>query len=172
MKTASFVWISLTALSLLALTSTAPVSAATLVDTVRAATERFHNVAEAVAAGYADPLVCVSGPEEGAMGVHFTNAELLGDGELDLERPEFLVYEPKNGQLHLIAVEYLVFAEAWDANNPTPPALLGQLFHYYGSPNRYGLPPYYELHVWAWKENPHGMFADWHPDVSCAAYAP
>jgi hypothetical protein len=172
MKTASFVWISLTALSLSALTSAAPASAATLVETVHAATERFHNVAEAVAAGYADPLVCVSGPEEGAMGVHFTNAELLGDGALDPGRPEFLVYEPKNGQLHLVAVEYLVLAEAWDAHNPAPPALLGQLFLYYGSPNRYGLPPYYELHVWAWKENPRGMFADWNPNVSCADYVP
>jgi hypothetical protein len=172
MQTTPFVWISLTAVSLLALTSAAPVSAATLVETVRQATERFHNVAEATAAGYTDALTCVNGPEEGAMGVHFGNADLIGDGALDPVSPELLVYEPKNGQLHLVAVEYLVLAEAWDATNPTPPALLGQLFHYYGSPNRYGLPPYYELHVWAWKKNPHGMFADWNPDVSCAEYAP
>jgi hypothetical protein len=172
MKTTPFVWIGLTAMSLLALTSAAPAPAATLVETVLRATERFQNVEEAIAAGYTDPLVCVSGPEEGAMGVHFGNADLIGDGVLDPERPEFLVYEAKNGQLHLVAVEYLVFAEAWDANNPTPPALLGQLLLYYGSPNRYGLPPYFELHVWAWKHNPHGMFADWNPEVSCAEYAP
>ena len=172
MQTTPFVWISLTAMSLLALTSAAPASAATLVETVRRATERFHNVEEAMAAGYADSLVCVSGLEEGAMGVHFGNGELLGDGALDPERPELLVYEPKNGQLHLVAVEYLVLAAAWHANNPTPPELLGQLFHYYGSPNRYGLDPYYELHVWAWKDNPNGMFADWNPKVSCAEYAP
>jgi hypothetical protein len=172
MKTTPFVWISLTAMSLLALTSATPASAATLVETVRRATERFQNVEEATAAGYADALTCVSGPEEGAMGVHFANAELIGDGALDPERPELLVYEPKNGELRLVAVEYLALAEAWDANNPAPPALLGQLFHYYGSSNRYGLPPFYELHVWAWKENPHGMFADWNPKVSCAEYAP
>ena len=172
MQTTSFVWISLTAMSLLALTSAAPVSAATLVETMRRATERFHDVEEATAAGYADSLMCVSGPEEGAMGVHFGNAELIGDGALDPERPELLVYEPKNGQLRLVGVEYLVLAEAWDANNLAPPALLGQLFHYYGSPNRYGLPAYYELHVWAWKDNPHGMFADWNPEVSCVEYTP
>jgi hypothetical protein len=26
------------------------------------------------------------------------------------------------------------------------------------SPNRYGLPPFYELHAWLWKPNPSGMF--------------
>jgi hypothetical protein len=177
MKTALFVWVSLTAMSLFAFTSFASTSAAweppgALVNTVRLATERFQDVEEATEAGYADPLQCVSGPEEGAMGVHFGNAELIGDGDLDPQRPELLVYEPKDGQLHLVAVEYLVFAEAWDANNPAPPSLLGHLFHYVGSPNRYGLPAFYELHVWAWKHNPSGTFADWNPLVSCAAYTP
>jgi hypothetical protein len=172
MQTKTFVWISLTAMSLLALISAATEPSGALVETVRRATERFQDVEEATAAGYADSLLCVSGPEEGAMGVHFGNADLIGDGALDPERPELLVYEPKNGQLHLVAVEYLVLSEAWDANNPTPPSLLGPLFHYYGSPNRYGLPAYYELHVWAWKHNPNGMFADWNPKVSCAEYAP
>jgi hypothetical protein len=23
------------------------------------------------------------------------------------------------------------------------------------------------LHVWVWKHNPSGMFADWNPQVSC-----
>jgi hypothetical protein len=106
-------------------------------------------VEEATAAGYADSLVCVSGLAEGAMGVHFANGDMVGDGVLDPQRPEVLVYEPKNRQLRLVAVEYIVFAEAWDANNPTTPSLLGQLFHYGSSPNRYGPPPVYELHVWA-----------------------
>ena len=37
-----------------------------------------------------------------------------------------------------------------------------------GTPNRYGLPPFYELHAWIWKHNPRGMFDDWNPLVSCA----
>jgi hypothetical protein len=181
MKTKHFVRISLTAVSLFTLTSVAltasgaqgePGPAATLIETVRRATERFQNVEEAMAAGYVDSLVCVSGLEEGAMGVHFGNGALLGDSVLDAERPEILVYEPKHGQLHLVAVEYVVDAAAWDANNPTTPSLLGQLFHYGGSPNRYGVPPVYELHVWAWKHNPNGMFADWNPKVTCEEYAP
>ena len=81
------------------------------------------------------------------MGVHFGNAELINDGVLDTEQPELLVYEPKDGQLHLVAVEYIVLARAWHETHSAPPSVLGQLFHYYGSPNRYSLPAFYELHV-------------------------
>jgi hypothetical protein len=172
MKPTPFVWISLTVLALYTFPAAAREPTGALVETVRQATALFHNIEEATAAGYANTLNCVSGPQEGVMGVHFANADLIGDGLLDPQSPELLVYEPKDGQLHLVAVEYLVLAETWDAKNPAPPVLLGQLFHYSGSPNRYGLPAFYELHVWAWKDNPNGMFADWNPNVSCAEYTP
>src|SRR3546814_19292864 len=74
--------------------------------------------------------------------------------------------------MQLVAGEYLVIAEAGDANNAAPPVLQGQLFHYEGSPNRYGLPAFYGLHVWAWKDNPSGMFSSWNPRVSCESYDP
>jgi hypothetical protein len=77
------------------------------------------------------------------------------------------MYEPKGGKLELVGVEYIVIAAAWDAANKTPPTLMGQLFHHTPSPNRYGIPAFYALHVWAWKSNPHGMFVDWNPKVSC-----
>ena len=48
---------------------------------------------------------------------------------------------------------------------------MGQLFHLFDSPNRFGLPAFYTLHVWAWKENPKGAFVNWHPNVSCASFA-
>jgi hypothetical protein len=28
-------------------------------------------------------------------------------------------------------------------------------------------PALYELHVWAWRDNPNGTFVDWNPQVSC-----
>jgi hypothetical protein len=41
------------------------------------------------------------------------------------------------------------------------------------SPNRFGLPAFYSLHVWAWKDNnPSGTFVNWSPKVSCDAYNP
>jgi hypothetical protein len=144
-----------------------------LVKEVVESTRRFREVAVAVSEGYGPFLGCVSGPEEGAMGVDYVNGPLVEDGMLDAAQPEILVYEPqKNGRLRLVAVEYIVIAAAWDAANPNPPVLSGQVFHYSGSPNRYGLPPFYALHAWAWKENPHGMFVDWNPKVSCENYAP
>jgi hypothetical protein len=140
---------------------------APLVEEVRRATQLFGDVAAATAAGYAPFLGCVSGPQEGAMGIHYVNGDLVNDGELDVRRPEALMYEPKNGRLRLIGVEYIVIAQAWDARHQTPPSLMGQVFHYTNSPNRYGIPAFYALHVWAWRDNPNGAFADWNPKVSC-----
>lgn len=112
---------------------------------------------------------CVSGPDHGAMGVHFVNGPLVGDGKLDATTPEALLYEFKNGKYTLLGVEYVVDAETWNkANNDMPPVLDGQLFTYNTAPNRYGIPaPFYALHVWAWRNNPSGMFSDWNNNVSC-----
>jgi hypothetical protein len=71
----------------------------------------------------------------------------------------------------LVGVEYIVIAAAWDAANKTPPTLMGQLFHYNPSPNRYGIPAYYALHVWAWRHKPRGVLVDWNPKVSCDSYS-
>jgi hypothetical protein len=144
---------------------------AALVDAARTATERYQSLDAAKAAGYGLFHGCVSGPQEGSMGVHFVNGDLVGDGALDAMRPEALIYEMRDGRMELVGVEYVVIAEAWHANNEAQPVLMGQLFHYNGSPNRYGIPAFYELHVWAWKANPNGTFADWNPTVSCEDYA-
>jgi hypothetical protein len=139
-----------------------------LPEAVREATERYRDANVAIAEGYVQQQVCVSGPEEGAMGVHFAKSSLFDD-VLDVEQPEVLVYEPRNGRLHLVAAEYIAPAAAWEATHDDfdLPALMGHLFHYAPGPNRYGPPAFYELHVWAWKDNPSGTFADWNPKVSC-----
>ena len=143
------------------------------VKAVRNATERFRDASMAVAEGYVLQFGCVSGSDQGAMGVHFVNGPLVGDGVLDVTRPEALVYEPTRGdRFRLVAVEYLVLADAWNATHPGPPELMGQLFHLIDSPNRFGLPAFYSLHVWAWKDNPSGTFVNWSPKVSCDAYNP
>jgi hypothetical protein len=102
------------------------------------------------------------------MGVHYVNGALVQDGQVDANRPEALMYESKNGRLRLLGVEYIVMAEAWHATHADPPTLGGQVFHYVGSPNRYALPAFYELHVWAWRDNPGGTFADWNVRVACS----
>jgi hypothetical protein len=145
-------------------------AAARLVDQVRTATSPFRRLEAAEAAGYGLFHGCVSGPEGGAMGVHFVNGDLVGDGLLDATRPEALMYQWKDGRPQLVGVEFVVLAEAWNAAHSAPPVLGGQLFTYNPAPNRYGIPAFYALHVWAWQQNPAGVFADWNHKVSCAEY--
>ncbi len=140
---------------------------ASLVKVVRDVTRPFQDVAAATAAGYGPFLGCVSAPEIGAMGQHFVNGPLVGDGEIDATKPEALIYERADGRMRLVGVEYIVDAATWQASHASPPVLEGQSFHFVGAPNRYGIPAFYELHVWAWRANPHGTFVDWHPRVSC-----
>jgi len=148
----------------LALLSTLTAGCATaadvpLVDQVRAANSRFEDVKVAIAEGYA-PIPCASGIDGGAMGVHYVNEAYLKDEVPDLKRPQAVMYEPlPDGRMSLIAVEYITFKG--------PASLGGHLFNFNGTPNRYGLPAFYELHVWAWKANARGAFADMNPSVSC-----
>jgi hypothetical protein len=143
-----------------------------LVRTVREATERFQDVEVAKSEGYALQFGCVSGSDSGAMGMHFVNGKLVGDGELDPTKPEIVIYEPQpNGQLKLIGADFLVLADAWNAKHAGPPEMMGQLFHLFEAPNRFGLPAFYTLHVWAWKESPTGSFVNWHQNVSCNAFS-
>jgi hypothetical protein len=147
--------------------------AAGLLKVVRDSTERFRDVSIAEAEGYKLMFGCVSGPDYGAMGLHYVNLPLVLDGELDPTRPEIIIYEPTaNGRPKITGADFLIFADAWHARNPdTTPQLMGQLLHFFEAPNRFGLPPFYTLHVWAWKENPTGAFVNWHSKVSCDAFA-
>jgi hypothetical protein len=142
-----------------------------LVRIVRESTEQFRDVAQAEAEGYGLLFGCVSGDEAGAMGMHFVNTSLIGDDVLDPRRPEIVIYEPTaNGRLRLIGADFLVLADVWNAKHDAPPQLMGQAFHLFEAPNRFGLPDFYTLHVWAWKENPTGAFVNWHSKVSCDGF--
>ena len=143
----------------------------TLVKTVREATERFRNVSVAEGEGYGLLFGCVSGGDYGAMGLHYVNFPLVIDGKIDAASPEIVLYEPtSNGRLRITGADYLVFAADWDKTHTTAPELNGQFFHFFDAPNRFGLPPFYTLHVWAWKDNPLGTFTNWNPSVSCDGF--
>lgn len=154
----------LIAASVLAMLAVSAVKAETvnpLAEKVRALDSRFEDVAVAKAEGYA-PIPCASGLTGGAMGIHYVNAAYLKDDAVDVAKPEAVMYEPTaEGTLKLIAVEYIT--------SKGPASLEGHLFNFNTAPNRYGLGPFYELHVWAWKQNPTGAFADMNPNVSCDA---
>jgi len=140
-----------------------------LVGTVREATRQYLDINNATADGYGQFLGCVSGSDHGAMGVHYVNPNLL-NGSIDVKHPQALIYEPANGRMKLVGVEFIVDQATWlKNNNNVPPVLEGQTFLLIDSPNRYGVPaPFFELHVWAWRDNPQGDFVDWNDHVSCS----
>ena len=145
-----------------------------LVKRVRRATARYQDInVLASDPTWVQATPCVSGPNEGAMGIHMLKTDRLHDGALNADEPEALIYEPlSNGAFRLVGVEFIVLASEWADKHPAPegPAtavLDGHLTNLVDAPNRYGLPAFYELHVWAWEDNPNGNFADWNTRVSC-----
>lgn len=141
-----------------------------LVGKVRAATARFVDINVAIKEGWVRGTPCVSGPGSGAMGVHYILPARIGDGAVNASEPEALIYEPlPNGAMRLVGAEFIVLANDWARQHPEggTPAVDGHLTHLVGEPNRYGLPAFYELHVWAWQDNPNGAFADWNSKVTC-----
>jgi hypothetical protein len=137
------------------------------------ATARFHDVGAAEAAGYAElrdaqGIACIELPGVGGMGVHFVKGALVDDAVFDPVTPEALVYGPRpNGKLKLVALEYIVFKAAWDAEHQGPPSLFGRAFDLTPAPNRFGIPAFYALHAWIWKPNPSGLLEPWNPRVEC-----
>lgn len=163
---------------------------------VRAATERFQDVKVALAEGYiADPAnICDTAPMMGrpatlgAMGVHYFRPDLLGitappsprvDGNgthTDFNRPSILIYEPQaDGSMKLVAVENLVFKKAWEAaGNSAPPSFQGVPYdHMFDNPatadidEAHNFEPHYDRHVWLYRDNPNGVFAQFNPNVTC-----
>src|SRR5262249_14873079 len=55
---------------------------------VRDSTERFKDVSVAEKEGYTLQFGCVSGPDSGAMGLHYVNGTLVGSGIIDATRPQ------------------------------------------------------------------------------------
>jgi hypothetical protein len=105
------------------------------------------------------------------MGVHYVLLDRLNSVVLNAAQPEALIYEPMaNGAMRLVGLEYIVLESVWQSQKPNggTPALEGNLMNYIAAPNRYGLPAFYEIHIWAWEDNPMGSFADWNTHVTCA----
>jgi len=175
---------------------TAAPSAEPTLEEVRAATERFRDVNVALAEGYmreptntCETATMMGKPAaDGAMGIHFMRPDLLGisappnprvDGNgthTDFLKPSVLIYEPQaDGSLSLVAVENLVFEKAWAAaGNAKPPSFQGVEFdHMVDDPKTpldeaHMFAPHYDRHVWLYRENPKGMYAQFNPAVSCA----
>jgi hypothetical protein len=142
---------------------------------IRNATADYRAFANSQADGFttlvattdASHTSCITNGAAGAMGEHWANGGRVGDGVIQRQRPEVLLYEPQaNGTRVLTGVEYVVIASQWLAKHDSPPVLFGKEFDLITA-NPFGLPPFFALHAWAWQANPSGDFAAWNPTVSC-----
>jgi hypothetical protein len=163
----------LAALAGLLVTPTPASASAPWLDQLRDATRQYKSLHHAKADGYAkfldaQGIACIDMPGEGGMGIHYVNGDLVGDAEVLADHPEALVYDPTPKGKRLVALEYIVFKDAWRKEHKHgKPHLFGQTFEKVGADNRFGIPAFYELHVWAWKHNRSGTFNDWNPRVTC-----
>lgn len=128
---------------------------------VRAATDEFHDIAAAHAAGYPTRVPgCLENPPAGGMGLHYVHPDRLDD-HLDVEHPEILVYAPtSSGKPKLVGVEYVVPFSARGPDEEAP-RIFGR------SLKRAPRLRLWYLHVWVWERNSNGLFADWNPAVKC-----
>jgi hypothetical protein len=123
-----------------------------LADRIRTANVRLEDATTALMEGYT-AVPCASG-FDGAVAVRYVNPQYLQDDVPDVARPQGLIYEPgTDGRLQLMAVEYVTVAG--------PLSLGGQPFKFVRKPDRY------RLIVWAWTDNPAGLFADANPEEFC-----
>jgi len=162
---------------------------------VRAATERFRDVKVAEAEGYmreptntCDAAEMMGKPASlGVMGIHFLRPDLLGitgppnprvDGtgtHTDFTKPAVLIYEPQADEsLQLVAIENLVFIKAWEAaGNKAPPSFQGVPYdRMVDDPatkidEAHMFEPHYDRHVWIYRDNPNGIFAQFNPNATC-----
>jgi hypothetical protein len=166
---------------------------------VRALTERFQDVNVALAEGYirdpgdlCDTAEMMGQPASlGAMGIHFFRPDMLGiteppnprvDGNgthTDFRNPSILIYEPqRDGSLALVAVENLVFQKSWAATGAKgPPTFHGVAWDTMQDDpateidEAHMFEPHYDRHVWIYRDNPNGVFAQFNPEVSCEHHA-
>ena len=147
-----------------------------LVSIVRQVTDKYHSIAVAEGDGYHLIFGCVSDDDAGAMGLHYLNAGLYVhadgtfDDQIDPYKPEIILYEPTPSGPKLSGADYIVDAATWNQTHQQAPELDGQIFHFFDAPNRFGLRPFYTLHVWAWKDSPTGTVVNWNKNVRCDAH--
>lgn len=134
-------------------------------DRVRAATAPYRTIDGAVAAGYPRSVPqCFTDslhlPAHGAMGYHHLNRDNV-DMVVDLAKPEILLYERlSDGTYQLNGVEFLV-PYRFRPRDSVPPKVMGRDMFPDDTRN------YWYAHMWVWKRNPAGLFADWNPAARC-----
>lgn len=129
---------------------------------LRLATARYHRLDAAIHDGFVLLHPCEERPGAGPAGILYVHFDRLLDGVIDPEKPDALLYEPtRNGRERLVAAEFAIPYAMW--NDADPPEFLGASFQ------REDEFEVWALHVWLWRHNPNGVFAESNPNISCAS---
>ena len=128
---------------------------------LRAATAPFQSLESAVAAGYPRQVAgCLVHEHHGAMGYHHVKQANLGRN-LEVSKPQILLYERMpDSSYRLNGVEFIL-PYRFLPRDSAAPSIMGQRMHQEDNLK------FWYLHVWAWRDNPQGVFANFHPDVAC-----
>lgn len=133
---------------------------ASVIASLQRATARYHNLDAAIADGFIFLHGCETRPDEGPAGMLYVHLGRLLDGLADPASPDALLYEPrKNDRPRLVGVELAIPYALWVEKGP--PTLLGVEFQ---REDEFGV---YGLHVWVWRTNPDGLFAESNPRIQC-----
>lgn len=171
----------------LPLSAVAQASNAQALNDLRKLTAPLHDLDAALAAQYsllvAQPLTaadgCISDPNAGGMGYHYSRFNNLGDNSINLLNPEFLVYAPTDApsaggdqKRRLGALEYFIpYSTTWPGPDDAGFVRAPNLSDF---PSFAGLPsmnmsatPFggWALHIWLWENNPAGMLMNFNPSV-------
>jgi hypothetical protein len=154
---------------------TTPRMDAQALDQAFAGTARYADIAVALAEGFVQASPCEQLAGSGAMGHHYLNPARM-DGRLVLSEPEVLLYIPEGGGMRLVGIEYILpiiqdgrpFFGPGAPTNPGPvPTLFGQSFQGPMAGHNPAMPWHHDLHVWMYRDNPAGYFAQYNPSLSC-----
>lgn len=138
------------------------------------ATVRYQDLSAALADGFIQASPCEAVAGQGAMGMHYVNPARV-DGRIVLTEPELLLYIPEGGAHRLVAVEYFMpvvqggrpyFGDAPPATGPAP-TIFGRAMDGPMPGHTPTMPWHFDLHVWVFRHNPAGWFAQYNPDLRC-----
>ena len=144
----------------------------------KAATERYSNIANAIADGYL-PISTCEQTSAGAMGMHFARPDRMLQASLQPSAPAILLYLPGASGMRLVGAEYEENATVgglpvYGSTAPDPTTVVPAPRMFGGMPfdgpmqgHNPAQPWHYDLHVWLWAANPSGLFAQYNPTVHC-----
>ncbi|MFI5866696.1 hypothetical protein [Streptomyces sp. NPDC051546] len=134
-------------------------------------TAKYADEREALKDGYLPHgTECMTNPfGVGAMGYHYVKE--ANWGSTDPSKPAALLYsseKDEHGRRTLQTVEWMSADRDQDMKTTDDrPTMFGLPFDGPMPGHWTGMPKHYDLHLWAYKENPAGRFHNWNPALTC-----